>query len=182
MSRKYKFHNESGVYFVSFATVNWIDVFVRAEYSDKIIESLNFCIQNKGMVIYAWCIMPSHVHLIFSANLNNPSDLMRDFKTFTSKQVQLLIKNNLQESRKEWMLQMMEHSALLNSNVDKGQFWQQHNQPVELWSNAVLMQKLDYIHNNPVAAGFVNMPEDWRLSSAIDYCGGKGLVEVNLIE
>ena len=107
---------------------------------------------------------------------------MRDFKTFTSKQVQLLIQDNPQESRKEWMLAMMEQAAQTKSNADKRQFWQQHNQPIELWSNDVLKQKMDYIHNNPVEAGFVNDVEDWRLSSAIDYCGGKGLVQITLIE
>ncbi len=182
MSRKYKFHNEGGVYFVSFATIKWMDVFVREEYSAKIIESLNFCIENKGMVVYCWCIMPSHVHLIFSAEHKNPSDLMRDFKTFTSKQVQSLIEDNPQESRKEWMLAMMEQAAQTNSNVDKRQFWQQHNQPIELWSKDVLKQKMDYIHNNPVAAGFINDSDNWRLSSAVDYCGGTGFVKVTLIE
>lgn len=85
MSRNYKFHNKEGLYFVSFAVVYWIDVFVRELYSDKIIESLKFCQKEKGMEIYAWCIMPSHIHLVFKAKNNNPSDLIRDLKRHTSK-------------------------------------------------------------------------------------------------
>ena len=80
VSRKYKFYNKEGLYFVSFATVNWIDVFIRDHYSWTFMESLDFCRKNKGMEIYAWCIMPSHVHLIFRAKQNNPGDLLRDLK------------------------------------------------------------------------------------------------------
>ena len=108
MSRKYKFYNKEGLYFVSFANVYWIDaclagrqVFVRDQYCMILVESLDFCRKNKGMEIYTWCIMPSHVHLIFRAKENNPGDLIKDLKTFTSKKLQRLISENPQESRKE---------------------------------------------------------------------------------
>ena len=65
---------------------------------------ITYAVQNKGMEIYAWCIMPSHVHLMYRAKDNNPGDLLRDFKTFTSKKIRELIQENPQESRKEWML------------------------------------------------------------------------------
>ncbi len=65
MSCKYKFYNKEGLYFVNFATVYWLDVFTRDHYSWALMESLDFCRKNKRMEIYAWCIMPSHVHLIF---------------------------------------------------------------------------------------------------------------------
>lgn len=181
MSRKYKFHNKEGLYFVSFAVINWIDVFVREEYFSIIIESLQFCRKNKGMQIFSYCIMPSHIHLIFAAENNNPGDLLRDFKTYTSKKLQLAIKDNLGESRKDWLVWMFERAGLKNSNVKVGQFWQQDNKPIELWSPDVIDQKVHYIHNNPVEAGFVNEPEHWRYSSAIDYAGGKGLIEIDYV-
>ena len=68
-----------------------------------------------------------------------------------------------------------------NSNVKGKQFWQQHNQPIELWSPEVITQKLDYIHLNPVDAGFVAEPYYWKYSSAIEYSGGKGLLEIDLV-
>lgn len=181
MSRKYKFHNKEGLYFISFATVNWIDVFVRDEYFAVVVDSLNFCRKNKGMEIYAYCIMPSHVHLIFSAKHHNPGDILRDFKTHTSKKLQKLIEENLHESRREWILWMMERVGIKNSNVKKRQFWQQHNNPIELWTPAVIDQKVDYIHENPVVAGFVIEAEQWKYSSAIDYSGGKGVMEIDFI-
>jgi putative transposase len=181
MSRKYKFLNKQGVYFVSFATVYWIDVFVREDYFIKVIESLKYCRENIGLEIYCWCIMPSHVHLIMRAKENNPDQVLGRFKEYTSKQVQSLIKGNIEESRREWMTWMFERAGKKSSNVKRGQFWQHNNKPIELWSSEVINQKIEYIHNNPVAAGFVNEPEHWKYSSAIDYSGGKGLLEIDFV-
>lgn len=181
MSRKYKFYNKEGLYFVSFATVYWIDVFVRDIYFDAVIQSLDHCRKNKGMEIYAYCIMTSYIHLIFRTKESNPSDLMNSFKTHTSKELQKLISLNNQESRREWLLRVMKRAGSKNSNVKKRQFWQQHNKPIELWSPAVIDQKLNYIHMNPVEAGFVLDPEHWKYSSAIDYAAGKGLLEIDFV-
>lgn len=181
MSRKYKFYDKEGLYFVSFATVYWIDVFVRDLYFEEIVGSLDYCRKNKGMEIYAWCIMPSHVHLIFRAKDNNPSDVLRDFKRHTSKRMQLLILENVQESRREWILWMMERAGKKNSNVQGKQFWQQHNKPIGLWSGDVIEQKLQYIHQNPVVSGFVCEAEHWKYSSAIDYCGRRGLLDIDFV-
>lgn len=178
MSRNYKFHNPEGLYFISFATVFWVDVFVRRLYFDCLVENLNYNVANKGMEIYAWCIMPSHVHLIFRSNNQKPDELVRDFKSFTSKKLIALIEDNLQESRREWLLNSFKKAAAVNSNNSKNQFWQQHNHPVELWSPAVIQQKIDYTHNNPVEAGFVENDYEYLYSSARDYCGIKGLVNV----
>ncbi|MFC5282632.1 REP-associated tyrosine transposase [Pedobacter alpinus] len=181
MSRKYKFYNKEGLYFVSFATIYWIDVFVRELYFDKLVESLAYCRKEKGMELYCWCIMPSHVHLIFRAKDANPGELLKSFKMFTSKALQQEIENNMQESRKEWLLWMMERAGLKNSNVKKRQFWQQNNKPIELWSAEVIDQKVEYIHNNPVVSGFVEEAHHWKYSSAIDYSGGKGVLEIDFV-
>lgn len=169
MSRKYKFAEKSGAYFISFATVYWIDVFTRDEYFSCITDSLDYCRKNKGMEIYGYCIMPSHVHLIFRSALNDPSGLIRDFKGFTAKKMLQTIKENPQESRKEWLLWMFERAGKKNNNIINMQFWQQHNMPIEIWSLKVFEQKLTYIHNNPVLSGFVTDPIDYKYSSARNY-------------
>ena len=178
MSRNYKFHNPEGLYFISFATVHWIDVFVRRLYFDCIVESLNHCIDKKGMEIFAWCIMPSHVHLVFRSNVLKPEDLIGIFKSYTSKKLVKLIAGNMEESRRDWMLNAFKKAGAANSNNSKNQFWQQNNHPIELWSNNVIQQKIDYIHNNPIEAGFVENDYEYLYSSARDYCGIKGLVKV----
>src|SRR6201986_1651584 len=98
MSRKYKFLNKEGLYFVSFATVNWIDVFTRPAYNEIITDSLSWCINNIGLELYCWCIMPSHVHLIFRARDNNPEIILGRFKEHTAKQLIKAIAENPQES------------------------------------------------------------------------------------
>ena len=181
MSRKYKFHDKDSLYFVSFATVYWIDIFVRDQYFDEIIKSLDYCRKNKGMEIYGWCIMPSHVHLIFRAQKSNPELLLGKFKEHTSKQMAKIIEDNMLESRREWVLWFMERAGLKSSNVKHRQFWQHHNKPIVLWSPKVIAQKLNYIHQNPVVSGFVLEPWHWKYSSAFDYCGGKGVLEMDFI-
>lgn len=105
MSRNYKFHNPEGLYFVSFAVVNWLDVFTRNLYKDILIDSLSFCQREKGMEIIAWCIMTNHVHLIFrSSQGEKPELLLGDFKRFTSNAIVKSIGDNLRESRREFLL------------------------------------------------------------------------------
>jgi len=102
MSRKYKFHNQQGLYFVSFATVFWIDIFTREIYFDILKSSIDYCRKEKGMEVYAYCFMPSHLHFIFRSKNGEPSSLIRDFKGFTSRKLIKSIEDNSQESRKEW--------------------------------------------------------------------------------
>lgn len=176
MSRNYKFHNPEGLYFVSFAVVGWLDVFTRNEYKDLILESLEYCQNNKGMEIHAWCIMTNHVHLIFrSIKGRQPELLLGDFKRFTSRSVIKAIDENLRESRKEFLLDYFKKEAAKSSNTTK--FWRHDNKPIELWSNEVIQQKIDYIHNNPVEEGIVFRPEDYKYSSASDYAGIKGILK-----
>lgn len=169
MSRKYKFREANGAYFISFATVYWIDVFTRENYFCYIIESLEYCRKNKGMEIFGYCIMPSHIHLIFRSENGDPSGLIRDFKGFTSRKMLQIIDENPQESRREWLLWMFEKAGKKNSNVKHRQFWQQNNQPIEIWSLKVFEQKLNYIHQNPVLSGFVTDAIDYKYSSARNY-------------
>lgn len=178
MSRNYKFHNPEGVYFVSFAVVQWIDVFTRNEYKDILIDSLHFSQKEKGLDIFAWCIMTNHVHLIFrSVSNQKPHQLLGEFKRFTSKAIIQAIKDNPRESRKEWLLEQFIKEGSKSSNVKKYQFWRHDNKPIELWSNKVIDEKLNYIHNNPVEEGLVHCPEDYGYSSAKDYSGEKGVLD-----
>ena len=65
------------------------------------------------MEIYGYYIMPSHIHLIFRSGNGDTLGLMRDFKGFTSKKMLQTIEENAQESRREWMLWMMERAGCL---------------------------------------------------------------------
>ncbi len=176
MSRKYKFHNPHGAYFVTFTVQGWTDVFTRNEYKNILIDNLKYCQSNKELEIFAYCIMTNHIHLIVRAKEGyNLSDTIRDFKKYTARCILNEIKENPQESRREWLLNQFK-------SKEGYSFWQTESKPIELWSNCVISQKLNYIHNNPVEEGSVFRPEDYMYSSAYDYAGGKGLLDVILIE
>ncbi len=176
MSRRYKFHNPDGVYFITLTVEEWTDVFTRNEYKNILIDNLKYCQQNKGLEIFAWCIMTNHLHLIVRAQEGFLlQDILRDFKKFTSKALMQAIKENIQESRKEMLLRQF-------ITLEGIRFWQKDNKPIELWSNGVIEQKLQYIHQNPVEEGIVFRAEDYMYSSAYDYAGGKGMLDVILIE
>ena len=178
MSRNYKFHNPLGLYFVSFAVVDWLDVFTRNAYKDILVDSLTFCQKEKGMEIIAWCIMTNDMHLVFRvAEGLKPENILGDFKRYTSKEVVKAIQENPKESRKEFLLEHFEKAGAKASNVSKYQFWRHDNKPIELWSNKVIKEKVDYVHNNPVEEGYVYRAEEYVYSSAIDYAEGKGIID-----
>ena len=177
MSRSYKFHDPEGTYFITFATVEWVDVFTRRPYRDIVVDSLRHCQEKKGLLLYAWVIMSNHVHLIASASAGHfLPDILRDLKKFTASQVLKAIADNGHESRKTWMLEIFARAGAANPNNTTCQFWQQDNHPVQLVSAAVLMQKLDYLHNNPVMAGYVEQAEEYVYSSAPAMAGRLGLL------
>ena len=182
MSTKYKFHDQSQLYFVTFSTINWIDLFIRNEYKQIMLDSWKHCQAKKGLEIYGWCIMTSHIHMIIGTHGENLENIIRDMKRHTSIALRDALKNHPGESRKEWMLWMMERAGKKNGHNIEFQLWQQDNHPIELFNPKILHQKLDYIHYNPVEAGIVENPEDYLYSSARDYFGLLGLIDIILVE
>lgn len=182
MSRKYKFWDSNKMYFISFATVNWIDVFTRNDYRNILLDSWKYCQQAKGLEIFSWCIMPSHVHMIVSSHGNKLEDIVRDMKSFTSSQLRAAMENHPQESRKEWMVWMMKRAGKKNSSNKDWQFWQHNNKPLEITGHEMFVEMLQYIHMNPVVAGFVHEPESWIFSSAWGYEKNNGLIVLTALD
>ena len=103
MSEKYRVRNPDGIYFITLTTVDWVDIFIRPVYKHILINSLKYCQLNKELIIYAYVIMTSHLHMIVKAEQGNLSDIIRDFKRFTN--LKLIDEINLhRESRKVWLL------------------------------------------------------------------------------
>jgi putative transposase len=128
-------------------------------------------------------MMSNHVHLMTTAREKNLGGILRDFKKFTSKQIISAIENNEQESRKEWMLSIFKQQEEKNSRNSEYQFWRQDNQPKECYSPEFSVQKLNYIHNNPVEAGIVEKAQDYLYNSARSYQQGNKdqLLEVEFL-
>ncbi|MFC2151982.1 transposase [Bacteroidota bacterium] len=178
MSEKYKIYDNDKAYFVTLTTVGWIDVFTRPNHKLKIVESLKYCQQNKGLVIFGWCLMPSHLHMIVQADGDfTLSEILRDFKKFTAKKIINQIEDE-PESRREWMLEYFQRIAKPLKRIKKYKFWQDGNQAKIIFSKEFFYEKLEYIHNNPVQDLIIEKPEDYLFSSARNYAGLDALIEV----
>lgn len=164
----YRIKNEEGLYYLTFATVEWIDVFTRKRYKDIVVESLRYCPKEKGLALYSWVLMSNHMHLIVKAKEGYKlSAIIRDFKKFTAQQIIKSIKEE-PESRREWLLSEMLKAGKANSKEQTYQLWRNDNHPIELYNNEVINQKINYIHKNPVEEGIVIKAEDYLYSSTND--------------
>jgi len=168
---------KNAVYFMTITVVKWVPVFEVDDNSQIVIDSLRFCIKNKGLNIYAFCLMSNHLHLIASST--EPFKLVnviRDFKRHTAK----TIFSNLSESQDARHQKMAKIFTIEGQNYSqnvKYKFWQTGNHAIELYNPKFTWKKLTYIHNNPVTAGLVEKPVDWNYSSARNYLGMKGVID-----
>ncbi len=183
MSSRYKIRDQNAMYFLTMTTAGWVDVFTRKECRNFIIESLAYCQKNKGLILYAYVIMSNHIHIIASAEYPNElSSIIRDFKKFTAKKVKFFLTNSHKESRRIWMRQVLEWYAKRTAGKKEFTLWKSGSHPKELFTPKIVEQKLNYIHNNPVADNIVSKPENFIYSSASNYILNEGILEVTLIE
>lgn len=159
-------NNSDRPFFITFPVVGWIDVFTRNDYCEEFIRNLEYCRKNKGLKVYAYCIMSNHIHLIAAHDDGKLPDVIRDLKSYTAKRIIELISNNLQESRKEWLLYLFKFFANNTNQNSEYQFWQKTSFPIELYTPEVFDQKVNYIHQNPVKAMLVIDETTYVYSSA----------------
>ena len=167
-------------HFITTTVVGWADALSREAYKEIIIDSLKYCQEHKGLVLHAWVIMSNHLHLIVSTSGDGQlPDIVRDFKKFTSRSLIKAIDENPQESRKEWLMNMFRFVGSGNKANEVFQFWQQDYHPIALSNETFMMQRLNYLHENPVRAGVVWEPQHYKYSSAVDYYENKpGLLDI----
>lgn len=167
------------LYFTTSTVVDWLDVFTRPIYKHILLESLEYCQANKGLDIYAWVLMTNHLHMIVdTSGPDSIGDVLRDFKKFTSKSIVKAIQENEQESRQEWLMNRFRFRAANDKKVANYKFWQEDNHVETIYSYDFFKQKLDYIHQNPVRQEIVEKAEDYLYSSARNYAGMDGLLNV----
>jgi putative transposase len=176
----YKIRNQSATHFLTFTIMGWIDIFSRQRYRDLILDSFQFCREYKGLRIGGYVIMTNHIHTIWTASNNNLSDIVRDFKTYTSKAITKSIQHE-PESRREWLVYMFNFFANRTKANELFKVWTGQNHPEEIYSDSFLKTKLNYIHENPVRAGIVSDPVHYLYSSAANYAGLKGITEIDLL-
>lgn len=176
----YKIRDQSGLYFMTFTVVGWIDLFTRQSYRDILLKNMHYCRMQKGLRIGSYVIMSNHIHVIWQSDCSKLSDTLRDFKSFCTKEFIGAIENE-NESRREWLLYMFRYFAKNTNQNKEFKIWTSDNHPEEIFSDDFLKIKLDYIHENPVRAGLVKHAEDYLYSSGADYCNRKGLIEIDCL-
>ena len=177
---KYFINNQHHTYFITCTVVSWIDIFTRPIYQGIIVDSLNYCVNAKGLRLNGWVLMSNHLHLL--GRCEEPykmSEFLRDFKKYTSKALIKAI-SDYPESRKEWLLDKFAFEARRTQRAENYKVWQDTNHAIDM-SDISAIEKLDYIHKNPVRSGIVDNVEEYRLSSARDYAGSQGLVQLEII-
>ncbi|RTY87224.1 REP-associated tyrosine transposase [Flavobacterium sp. RSP15] len=181
MKEGYIIRDQSKPHFITATVVDWVDVFSRKNYKDCIIESLDFCIKNKGMILFGFVIMSNHIHLIIQSEESKLSDLIRDFKKFTAKTILNKIENG-PESRADWMLKRFEFACKSHTRNEKYQFWQYGSHPEEIFSEKFMWSKLDYIHMNPIRAGIVIKASHYCYSRASNYVNDEGIIAITKVD
>ena len=164
MGFAYNIKDQGAVHYVTFTVHQWADVFTRDMYIDELLNSLRYCQSQKGLEVFAWVIMTNHMHMIIRAKDENLSDVIRDFKKFTSKAIYKAIIENEKESRKEWLLKVLNYNG-------KIWFWEEGYHGEEIFSSEFYDSKVSYLHLNPVRAGIVEKEEDYLNSSAGEFFG-----------
>ncbi len=169
---RYKITDQQAPHFVTFTVLHWIPVFTRIETVNILLDSLKF-LNKEGLKIISFVILENHAHLILQSD-NLSKDIMR-FKAHTAKQIlQYLSENNIKQ-----ILEQLEFYKKAHKNDRQYQFWQEDCHPELIQNEAMMRQKIDYIHHNPVKRGYVAEAEHWRYSSAKNYLGGEGILEVS---
>jgi putative transposase len=169
------------IYFLTVTVVAWVDIFTRPTYKHILINSIKFCQQEKGLELYAWVLMSNHLHMIAGAKEGlKLFDIIRDFKKYTSKSIVSAIQTEI-ESRRIWLLNQFEFAGRNDRKIKNFKFWQDGNDAQLIYSMDYFQQKLNYIHNNPVKAEIVIEPQEYLYSSAKNYAGEKGLIDIIVV-
>lgn len=181
MSPGYRIEHQNEWHFVTFQVIDWVDIFTRKHYRDIVINSFDYCRKNKGLQLFAYVIMSNHIHAIMGSCTHNLSNIIRDFKKYTAVHILKEIPV-ISESRRDWMLKRFEFAAMKNKRSGDHQFWTHNNQPKIIYTREFLMQKLAYIHDNPVRAGLVEHAQDWLYSSCRNYLNMDSILEIDLLD
>jgi len=168
----YRIYDNAYPHFMTRTIVGWIAVFTRRETVELIYDSWRFLQRERGFQLFGYVILENHLHLI--AKADELSDVMQSFKSYTAKRFIEL----LEQRHAGTMLKQLSAHKLKHKTESKYQVWQEGNHPEQIQGDDMMWQKLEYTHNNPVVRGYVDDPLHWRNSSARNYAGQQGLIDV----
>ena len=159
-------------YFLTCSVVNWLPLFGNPAIAEIVLGSLRFLHEHERLQMHGYVLMENHLHMVASAD--NLEKEIGDFKSFTARSCI----DWFERHDKSWVLKQLAFHKSRHKTEQQYQLWQEGYHPQLVFSESVLRNKLEYIHNNPVKRGYVDDPEHWCYSSARDYAGREGLVPV----
>jgi putative transposase len=165
---RYTVREKERAHFITSTIVAWLPVFHRAECRDILVDSLDYCRREKGLRLYAWVIMENHFHAVVHAEAGNLPRVMADLKKFTAGK---LLAQLEVEGRSD-LLECLASGKAAHKTGSRYQLWQEGYHPQAIYTDETILQKIDYIHANPVRRGWVTSPEHWRYSSAHEWLPG----------
>ena len=169
---RYKIYEPTHPHFITCTILHWIPIFTNKDSVQIVIDSLKYLQKEDNLKIYAYVILENHIHLVASSN--DIAKSMQKFKSYTAKELLKLLKTKN-------ITTLLEQFAFYKKRHKKHteyQIWQEGIQPKLIQTEKMMLQKIEYIHQNPVKRGFVDEAEHWRYSSARDYLGMDGLIEI----
>jgi REP element-mobilizing transposase RayT len=169
---RYRIFENEYPYFMTCTIVGWLPVFTRPEAAQIVFDSWRYLQKNQEFKLYGYVILENHLHLVASAP--DLSNAMKSFKMFTARQVIDL----LEAHGANMLLRQLRTFKLAHKTKSDFQLWQEGSKPKQIGTQDMMLQKLEYMHNNPVNRGYVDDPTHWRYSSARNYAGQSGLIEV----
>jgi putative transposase len=177
MRTSYKVYENEAMYFVTSSIIEWVPIFTSKVYFDILVNSLNFCTQNKDLKIFSWVVLDNHFHLVCQAP--ELSKTLQSLKRHTAKEILA----QLELDNKDWILNLFAFYKKRHKIESHHQIWQEGFHPKMVISDDMLTQKIEYMHYNPVKRGYVERAEDWLHSSAGYYSTGKeSLVSITPLE
>ncbi|BBP75851.1 hypothetical protein PHLH7_19550 [Pseudomonas sp. Ost2] len=159
-------------HFLTCTVLEWLPLFTRPALVTLLLDCWRYQQANQGLRLYGYVVLENHLHFVAQAPELNTC--LRSFKSFTARQ----IIDHLHENNAERALQRLRFSKRAHKHDRVYQFWQEGSHAELVCSEQVMREKLDYIHHNPVKRGYVDQAEHWRYSSARNYAGLEGLIEI----
>ena len=160
-------------HFLTCTVVEWLPVFTRPDAVQLLLESWAHLRANEGLRLFGYVILENHLH--FVAQAPRLDKCLSSYKSFTAARLIEMLKAH----KAERLLARLRLAKRAHKRDREYQFWQEGSHTEMIFSEPVMREKLEYIHQNPVKRGYVDLPEHWRYSSARDYLGQSGLIEID---
>ena len=169
---RYKIYEPTHPHFITCTVLNWISLFTRKESVEILLDSFRYLQRTDNLILYAYVILENHIHIV--AQSDDIAKTMAKFKRHTARELLKL----LQRENVKTILEQLAFYKKAHKSDRQYQVWQEGLQPKLIQTDAMMKSKINYIHQNPVKRGYIDEASHWRYSSARDYEGRGGLLEI----